>query len=86
MVLGGASLVRGEVYRIAPALEAALDRLEGVRASDDCGEYRKREVVVMVAGRPLGCLVYEIQPAEVIGHRLIPSGDWFDPAFSEKEG
>jgi len=39
-------------------------------------EYFKREVAVAVAGRPVACLVYEINPARVRGRRVIPHGDW----------
>jgi gamma-glutamylcyclotransferase (GGCT)/AIG2-like uncharacterized protein YtfP len=75
-VLGGEGRVRGEIYRITPALEAQLDVLEEVRP-DDAGEYVKREVQVRVAGAPLACLVYEIHPDRIAGRAAIGSGDWF---------
>ncbi len=75
-LLGGAGRVRGEVYRITPALEARLDVLEEV-AADDSGEYRKREVVVEADGRRWSCLVYEIHPDRLAGRAAIASGDWF---------
>lgn len=75
-VLGGEGRVRGEIYRIAPALEAQLDVLEEVRP-DDAGEYIKREVQVHVAGAMLACLVYEIHPDRIAGRARIASGDWF---------
>lgn len=84
LVLGGATHVRGEVYRISPKLEAALDRLEAV-VDDDSGEYIKREVEVMVGRGALRCLVYEIHPSRIVGRPVIASGDWFDRPFSEKE-
>ena len=84
MVLGGPSDVRGEVYRIAPRLEAALDRLESV-ADDDSGEYVKREVDVALGGRSLRCLVYEIHSTRIEGRPVIASGDWLGRPFSRKE-
>jgi gamma-glutamylcyclotransferase (GGCT)/AIG2-like uncharacterized protein YtfP len=75
-VLGGEVCIRGEVYRITPAVEAELDRLEGV-ADDDSGEYIKRERAVVVDGQTLACLVYEIHPDRVKGRPVIASGDWF---------
>src|SRR3982751_496082 len=50
-VLGGAALLHGEVYRIAPEVEVALDLLEKV-AEDGSGEYAKREIRVVVDGAP----------------------------------
>ncbi len=84
MVLGGPSGVRGEVYRITPAVEAVLDELESV-ADDDSGEYIKREVGVAVDGRVLPCLVYEIHPARVPGHTVIAGGDWLAHLISRKK-
>jgi gamma-glutamylcyclotransferase (GGCT)/AIG2-like uncharacterized protein YtfP len=82
-VLGGSSLLVGEVYAITPALEAQLDKLEEVRP-DGNGEYIKREVLVRVGEKEIQCLVYEIHPDRVSGRRVIASGDWFDrlPPFS----
>ena len=76
VVLGGTGRVRGEVYRIAPMVERALDVLEGVQ-EDGNGEYLKRELTVVVGGRELPCLVYEIQRGRADGAPVIPSGDWF---------
>jgi len=75
LVLGGAGRVLGEVWRIAPALEAQLDRLEDVRADDE-GEYRRREVRLLVDGEALDCLVYEIHPDRIRGRAVIAAGDW----------
>ena len=50
IVLGGAGRVKGEIYRVDPAVEAALDLLEEV-AEDDSGEYIKRRVRVAVGAR-----------------------------------
>lgn len=75
VVLEGARVVKGEVYAIDPAVEAALDVLEEV-ADDDSGEYIKRRVRVEVGGQPFDCLVYEIHPSRIAGRRVIESGDW----------
>jgi gamma-glutamylcyclotransferase (GGCT)/AIG2-like uncharacterized protein YtfP len=77
LTLGGeeAVTVVGEVYRITPQLEAALDRIEQIVPGGD-SEYFKREVDVSVAGRPVSCLLYEINPARVIGKTVIGHGDW----------
>lgn len=77
--LGGPNRLVGEVYRIEPALEAQLDRLEEV-SPDDEGEYRKREVDVQVGEQLVACLVYEIHPSRIVERRVIGSGDWFDRA------
>lgn len=78
--LGGTDRVRGEVYGVAPEVEAMLDRLEDVR-SDEMGEYRRRHAQVSLDdGRNLDCLVYEIHPERVRLAPLIASGDWFGRA------
>jgi gamma-glutamylcyclotransferase (GGCT)/AIG2-like uncharacterized protein YtfP len=81
-VLGGAGRVKGEVYRIEPAVAAALDVLEDV-AGDDSGEYIKRQVRVEIGARWLDCLVYEIHPTRIAGRRVIESGDWIAHAAGE---
>jgi gamma-glutamylcyclotransferase (GGCT)/AIG2-like uncharacterized protein YtfP len=75
VVLGGAGRVKGEVYRIEPAVEAALDLLEEV-AQDDSGEYIKRQVRVAMGAQWLDCLVYEIHPTRIAGRLVIRDGDW----------
>lgn len=75
VVLGGAGRVKGEVYRIDAAVEAALDVLEEV-ADDDSGEYIKRRVHMQLEGRWLDCLVYEIHPMRIAGRHVIEGGDW----------
>jgi gamma-glutamylcyclotransferase (GGCT)/AIG2-like uncharacterized protein YtfP len=77
LVLGGeeAVTVVGEVYRVAPALEAVLDEIEQIVPGAD-SEYFKREVDVQVEGRPLACLVYEINPQRARGRQVIGHGDW----------
>jgi gamma-glutamylcyclotransferase (GGCT)/AIG2-like uncharacterized protein YtfP len=87
VVLGGSGRVTGEVYRIEPAVEAALDLLEEVE-EDDSGEYIKRDVRVAVGMQWLDCLVYEIHPLRIAGRPVIGGGDWIahaarkSPAFS----
>ena len=77
LTLGGeeAVTVVGEVYRIAPELEAVLDRIEQIVPGAD-SEYFKREVEVNVEARVVSCLVYEINPARVRGRQAIGHGDW----------
>lgn len=75
IVLGGAGRVKGEIYRVDRAVEAALDLLEEV-AEDDSGEYIKRRVRVAVSAQWLDCLVYEIQPSRIEGRAVIGGGDW----------
>ena len=83
LTLGGneAVTVVGEVYEIAPQLEATLDAIECIEPGDG-SEYFKRELMVEVEGRPVSCLVYEINPDRVRGKQLIGHGDWilFQPA------
>lgn len=75
--LQGQGRVLGEIYAITPEVEAALDRLEGIRP-DDNGEYRRRSVRVLVEERgEIDCLVYEIHPDRLHGAPRIESGDWF---------
>jgi gamma-glutamylcyclotransferase (GGCT)/AIG2-like uncharacterized protein YtfP len=75
VVLGAGRRVVGEVYRITAEVEAALDILEEVKA-DGSGEYRKRDVPVVLGEQTLRCLVYEIHPERLVGRYLIASGDW----------
>lgn len=67
--------VSGEVYRITSALESLLDRIEDV-APEPSGEYRRREVEVIVSGRVLACLVYELTWERALGRLRIDPGDW----------
>lgn len=77
LTLGGeeAVTVVGEVYEITPGLEATLDRIEGIRDGED-SEYFKREVPVAVDGRPIRCLLYEVNATAVRGRQRIGHGDW----------
>ena len=76
MTLGGDQLVHGEVYAIEPALEVVLDAIEGLGGDSPTDEYLKREIVVLVQGQPLPCLVYEIHPRYTASARRIEHGDW----------
>lgn len=83
-VLGGDGWLRGEVYRIAPEVEAALDVLEDVRA-DGTGEYLRRQLSVDVGGSRLSCLVYELHPGRAAGRPVIASGDWFSSPGARRD-
>ncbi len=77
LTLGGqdAVTVVGEVYQIDPPLEAVLDEIECIEDSTE-SEYFKRDLVIDVEGRPISCLVYEVNPDRVRGRQLIGHGDW----------
>jgi gamma-glutamylcyclotransferase (GGCT)/AIG2-like uncharacterized protein YtfP len=77
LTLGGeeAVTVVGEVYRIAPELEGILDGIEQIVPGAD-SEYFKREVEISVDGRPVSCLLYEVNPARVRDRQAIGHGDW----------
>lgn len=77
LALGGeeAVTVVGEVYEITPQLEELLDRIEQI-VPGETSEYFKRELEVEVEGRPLQCVVYEINPERVRSRRAIGHGDW----------
>ena len=77
LTLGGEESVTvvGEVYEIEPPLEVVLDRIEGIAAGAD-SEYFKRNVVISVQGRPLQCLLYEVNPTRVRDKQRIGHGDW----------
>ena len=83
LTLGGeeAVTVVGEVYEVAPALEAILDEIEALEEGDH-SEYFKRELPIEVGGSPVQCFLYEINPDRVRGKQLIGHGDWilFHPA------
>jgi gamma-glutamylcyclotransferase (GGCT)/AIG2-like uncharacterized protein YtfP len=77
LTLGGeeAVTVVGEVYEITPALEAVLDGIEGI-VEGDASEYFKREVAIQLEGRPVKCLLYEVNPTRVRDKQRIGHGDW----------
>jgi gamma-glutamylcyclotransferase (GGCT)/AIG2-like uncharacterized protein YtfP len=67
--------IMGEVYAIEPALEAKLDEIEMIYPQQR-DEYFKRHIEVTVGGQRVDCIVYEINPAYVLGRPVIVSGDW----------
>jgi gamma-glutamylcyclotransferase (GGCT)/AIG2-like uncharacterized protein YtfP len=80
LVLGGTQWVTGELYWIDPAIEPALDRLEGVWP-DRSGEYQRKRA--WVVAEPSGeeqascsALLYEMQARVARRWPLIASGDW----------
>lgn len=75
--LGGeqAVTVVGEVYRVSPELEEVLDGIEQIVPGED-SEYFKRVVPVTTAQGAVECLLYEINPARVVGREPIGHGDW----------
>ncbi|MEP6790441.1 MAG: gamma-glutamylcyclotransferase family protein, partial [Ramlibacter sp.] len=83
LTLGGekAVTVVGEVYEIGPEMEALLDEIEQIVPGDN-SEYFKRSLAIEVDGRPVQCLVYEINPERVRGRQPMGHGDWilFHPA------
>jgi len=82
VVLGGKRRVVGEIYRIEPEVEAALDVLEEV-ADDGSGEYIRRHVMVEASAQQFECLVYEIHPSRIAGRAVIRSGDWIAHAAAQ---
>lgn len=77
LTLGGeeAVTVVGEVYEVSAQLEVLLDEIEQIVPGGE-SEYFKREVVIDVAGRPVSCFLYEINPDRVRGKQVIGHGDW----------
>lgn len=75
VTLGGAGAVVGEVYAITPELERVLDEIEELYPQQS-DEYFKRVISVEVAGQPLACIIYEINPRYVVAARPIVGGDW----------
>jgi gamma-glutamylcyclotransferase (GGCT)/AIG2-like uncharacterized protein YtfP len=67
--------VLGEVYAITPELERKLDEIEELYPQQT-DEYFKRDIVVRVGTQTVPCIVYEINPAYVVGKPVIQSGDW----------
>ncbi|MEJ6023513.1 gamma-glutamylcyclotransferase family protein [Ramlibacter sp. PS4R-6] len=77
LALGGeqAVTVVGEVYEVTRELEAVLDDIEGL-VDGAHSEYFKRDLEVAVAGRPVPCFLYEINPSRIAGKEPIGHGDW----------
>ena len=75
VVLAGEGSVQGEIYAIDAELERQLDAIEEVYPQQT-GEYAKREIGVVLDGRELRCIVYEINPIHVQHAPLLVDGDW----------
>lgn len=75
VLLGGEGDIAGEVYEITPELERILDEIEELYPQQT-NEYFKRDIVVEVQGRPVPCIVYEINPDYVVDRARIEGGDW----------
>lgn len=75
VLLGGEGDIVGEVYEITPELERVLDEIEELYPQQS-DEYFKRDIVVEVAGKPVACIVYEINAGYVAGRPRIEGGDW----------
>jgi gamma-glutamylcyclotransferase (GGCT)/AIG2-like uncharacterized protein YtfP len=80
VVLGGPTLVHGEVYAIEPALEVQLDEIELLYPQQQ-DEYFKRRIPLQVRLAQgdqvtLECICYEYNPAHLHGAPVIASGDW----------
>jgi gamma-glutamylcyclotransferase (GGCT)/AIG2-like uncharacterized protein YtfP len=70
-----APLVRGDVYRIDPALVPVLDEIEEVYPGVE-GLFRARQVTVAIDGHELPCLFYPVAPDAVARRPRIEAGDW----------
>ncbi|HOB66763.1 gamma-glutamylcyclotransferase family protein [Ottowia sp.] len=86
VVLGGASVVHGEVYAIQPALERRLDEIECVYP-EQTNEYFKRDIAVSVClpgggRRETRCICYEYNPTRLGDARVIDAGDWVVPRIT----
>ncbi|MGA8515800.1 MAG: gamma-glutamylcyclotransferase family protein [Burkholderiaceae bacterium] len=75
VTLGGDKDIVGEVYAVAPQLEAKLDAIESEYPAQP-DEYAKRAIAVRLDGTTLDCFVYEINPRFAVGKPVIASGDW----------
>ena len=78
--LQGAQQVLAEVYPLDPALEQALDGIEGLWPTD-VGEYTKRILTLPVAltsggTQMLAVLVYEALPTTVQHAPVVQASDW----------
>ena len=78
LVLGGGSVVLGEVYEVGPELMNELDEFEGIGLEDERnGEYHRVKAEVSFEGEPLNVWIYEWLKG-VEGYSVVESGDWLD--------
>ena len=78
LVLGGESLVKGEVYEIGPELMKELDEFEGIGLEDERnGEYHRIKTEVIFEEEPLSVWIYEWLKG-VEGYAVVESGDWLE--------
>ncbi|MDQ2137755.1 Bcr/CflA family efflux MFS transporter [Alcaligenaceae bacterium B3P038] len=69
--------VRGEVYRIDPRLLPVLDEIEEYDAARRT-VFVRREVDVLVAGQPVRCWYYPVDPELAAAARPVAGDDWID--------
>ena len=69
--------VRGEVYRIDPRLLPVLDEIEEYDAARRT-VFVRREVDVLVAGQPVRCWYYPVDPELAAAARPVTGDDWID--------
>ena len=78
LVLGGDSVVKGEVYEVGPELMKELDEFEGIGLEDERnGEYHRVKAEVTFEEEPLPVWIYEWLKG-VEGYPVVESGDWLD--------
>lgn len=78
LVLGGGSVVLGEVYEVGSELMNELDEFEGIGLEDERnGEYHRVRAEVSFEGEPLNVWVYEWLKG-VEGYPVVESGDWLE--------
>ena len=78
LVLGGGSVVLGEVYEVGSELMNELDEFEGIGLEDERnGEYHRVKVEVSFEGEPLNVWIYEWLKG-VEGYPVVESGDLLD--------
>ncbi|MDB2429356.1 gamma-glutamylcyclotransferase [Akkermansiaceae bacterium] len=78
LVLGGGSVVLGEVYKVGPELMNELDAFEGIGLEDERnGEYHRVKAEVSFEGKSLNVWVYEWLKG-VEGYPVVESGDWLE--------
>ncbi|WP_161135982.1 Bcr/CflA family efflux MFS transporter [Schauerella aestuarii] len=69
--------VRGEVYRIDPRLLPVLDEIEEYDAARRT-VFVRQEVDVLVAGQPVRCWYYPVDPELAAAARPVAGDDWID--------